>query len=46
VLHDVVEDHSPPWTLEKLQSEGFSETVLEALNAVTHRKAEGEEYFA
>src|ERR1700737_3521105 len=31
VLHDVVEDHSPPWTLEKIRSEGFSETVLEAL---------------
>ena len=46
VLHDVVEDHSPPWTLERIKSEGFSETVLEALDAVTHRKAEGEEYFA
>ena len=44
VLHDVVEDHSPPWTLEKIRSEGFSEPVIEALDAVTHRK--GEEYFA
>jgi (p)ppGpp synthase/HD superfamily hydrolase len=44
VLHDVVEDHSPPWTIEKIRSEGFSETILEAIDAVTHRK--GEEYFA
>jgi (p)ppGpp synthase/HD superfamily hydrolase len=43
VLHDVVEDHSPLWTLEKIRSEGFSEIVVEALDAVTQRK--GEEYF-
>jgi (p)ppGpp synthase/HD superfamily hydrolase len=46
VLHDVVEDHSPPWTLDRIRAEGFSETVLEALDAVTHRKSEGEEYFS
>ena len=41
ILHDVVEDTD--WTLERLREEGFPETVLEAVDALTHR--EGEEYF-
>jgi (p)ppGpp synthase/HD superfamily hydrolase len=42
VLHDVVED-CPGWTLERMRSEGFSDTIVNALDAVTKRK--GEEYF-
>lgn len=43
LLHDVVED-GPGWTLERLRQEGFSEAVVEAVDALTHRK--GESYFA
>lgn len=48
VLHDVVEDSE--WTLEALRAEGFSETVLDALAAVTktsdeHGSDEGYERF-
>ncbi len=42
ILHDVVEDTE--WTLARLRAEGFSEGVLAAVDALTHR--EGEEYFA
>lgn len=41
-LHDVVEDSD--WTLDDLRREGFSETVVEIVDALTKR--EGEEYFA
>ena len=41
LLHDVVEDSE--WTLDRLRAEGFSETVLDAIDAVTRRK--GEDYF-
>ena len=40
VLHDVLEDTL--WTMAQLRQEGFSETVLQALEAVTRR--EGEDY--
>jgi (p)ppGpp synthase/HD superfamily hydrolase len=40
-LHDVVEDSD--WTLDDLQREGFSETVVEIVDALTRR--EGEDYF-
>jgi (p)ppGpp synthase/HD superfamily hydrolase len=40
-LHDVVEDSD--WTLDDLRREGFSETVVEIVDALTRR--EGEEYF-
>tara|TARA_R110002110_G_scaffold415594_1_gene651269 strand:- start:2061 stop:2477 length:417 start_codon:yes stop_codon:yes gene_type:complete len=33
VLHDVVEDTD--WTFERLRSESFSETIMEALQSVT-----------
>jgi (p)ppGpp synthase/HD superfamily hydrolase len=36
VLHDVVED-GPGWTFERLEKEGFSLSVLEALRLVTKR---------
>jgi hypothetical protein len=39
VLHDVVEDSD--WTLERPRDEGFSEVVLEAIEAVTKRPEEG-----
>jgi (p)ppGpp synthase/HD superfamily hydrolase len=42
VLHDVIEDTD--WTIGRLRQEGFSETVLLALDALTKR--EGEEYLA
>ena len=42
ILHDVVEDTD--WTIERLRAEGFSETVLAAVEALTH--PDGEDYFA
>ena len=36
VLHDVVED-GPGWTFERLEEEGFSPAVLDALRLVTKR---------
>ncbi|MDJ0617580.1 MAG: hypothetical protein QNJ63_12690 [Calothrix sp. MO_192.B10] len=42
VLHDVVEDST--WALEDLRAEGFSESVVQAIDCLTHR--EGEEYEA
>ena len=41
VLHDVVEDSN--WTLDRLREEGFSDAVVAAVDALTHR--EGEDYF-
>lgn len=38
VLHDVVED--TPWTFEQLAAEGFSETVIDAVQALTKRDGE------
>ena len=43
VLHDVVEDTD--WTFDRLRAEGFAESVLEALDAVTHRDGESYEDF-
>ncbi len=39
-LHDVLEDTD--WTVDRLRQEGFSDTVLQALEALTIR--DGEEY--
>lgn len=41
-LHDVVEDSE--WTCDRLQSEGFSEEIVSAVDALTKR--EGEAYQA
>src|ERR1700754_2495112 len=41
VLHDVVEDTD--WTFERLESEGFSPVIIEALRCVT-KLSEGEDY--
>ncbi|WP_040325631.1 HD domain-containing protein [Aurantimonas manganoxydans] len=41
LLHDVVEDSD--WTLQGLREEGFSDTVVDAVEALTHRA--GEDYF-
>lgn len=41
ILHDVVED-CEGWTFDRLEAEGFSPTVIEALRRVT--KIEGEAY--
>lgn len=41
MLHDVVED-CPGWSFDRLRAEGFSETVIDALDSVTKR--EGEDY--
>jgi (p)ppGpp synthase/HD superfamily hydrolase len=43
ILHDVVEDS--PWTLGQLREEGFSETVLEAVDCLTKREGEAYEVF-
>jgi len=40
ILHDVVEDTD--WTIEGLRHEGFSEHILDAVNALT--RGEGEMY--
>jgi|SRR6266850_65298 len=40
VLHDVVEDTD--WTFERLGAEGFSEELIQAIDALTKR--EGEDY--
>lgn len=40
VLHDVVED-GPGWTFERLEKEGFAQSVLEALHLVTKRPEDG-----
>jgi (p)ppGpp synthase/HD superfamily hydrolase len=40
-LHDVVEDTD--WTLDDLRREGFAETVVQTVDALTRQ--EGEEYF-
>lgn len=37
VLHDVVED-GPGWTFDRLEQEGFSSTILDALWLVTKRQ--------
>lgn len=42
VLHDVVEDSE--WTLEQLEAEGFSNDIIEAIDALTKRT--GEDYQA
>ena len=44
VLHEVVEDSPPPqrWGFDELRREGFSESVLAALEGMTRR--EGETY--
>jgi (p)ppGpp synthase/HD superfamily hydrolase len=41
LLHDVVEDSD--WTLEGLREEGFSDAVVDAVDALTHRS--DEDYF-
>ena len=41
ILHDVVEDTD--WTFDALRNEGFSETVIKALETVT-KQSEDEDY--
>ena len=41
ILHDVVEDTD--WTFDALREEGFSETIIEALETVTKR-SDDEDY--
>jgi (p)ppGpp synthase/HD superfamily hydrolase len=43
-LHDVVED-SEKWTLERLAAESFPPDIIEAVDALTHRKGESYEDF-
>ncbi len=42
LLHDIVEDTDI--TLEDLRREGFSEQVIEAVDAITHRGEDYDEY--
>ena len=44
VLHDVVEDN-PDWTLERLQAEGFSAEIIEAVDHLTRREEESYKEF-
>jgi (p)ppGpp synthase/HD superfamily hydrolase len=39
LLHDVVED-SPGWTLSRLRSEGFAESIVGAVDRLTKRQGE------
>lgn len=43
VLHDVVED-CEGWTWERLRSEGFSDTIIEALKSVSKEPEEEHEF--
>jgi hypothetical protein len=43
VLHDVIEDCG--WSPEMLRAEGFSETIIEAVDSVTRRTGESYEDF-
>ena len=43
VLHDVVENSV--WTLDDLRKEEFSNEVLNAVDSLTHRDKEGEDYW-
>jgi (p)ppGpp synthase/HD superfamily hydrolase len=43
VLHDVVED--TPWTLQGLYVEGFSDTIIDAVEYLTHLEDEGYETY-
>jgi (p)ppGpp synthase/HD superfamily hydrolase len=45
VLHDVCED-CPEWTFERLRTEGFSPSIIEALDSVTKREGEAYRDFA
>lgn len=44
VLHDVCED-CPGWDFDRLRREGFSERIIQALDAVTKRDCEGYDDF-
>jgi (p)ppGpp synthase/HD superfamily hydrolase len=45
VLHDVVEDcESEGWTWDRLRSEGFSDTVIDALQSVSKSPEEAAEF--
>ena len=43
VLHDVVENSV--WALDDLRKEGYSNEVLNAVDSLTHRDKEGEDYW-
>ena len=43
VLHDVVENSV--WTLDDLRKEGYSNEVLNAVDSLTHRDKEREDYW-
>ena len=43
-LHDVVEK-APGWTLDRLREEGFSSTIVDAVDALTRRLDEAEDDF-
>jgi (p)ppGpp synthase/HD superfamily hydrolase len=45
VLHDVVED-GDGWTLDSLRAEGFSPEVVTAVDHLTKREAEADDYMA
>ena len=43
LLHDLIEDTE--WTFEKLQQEGFSDEIVQALKCVTKRQGESYDNF-
>lgn len=38
VLHDLIEDCSDKWSIARLEEEGFSQRVRDALSLLTHQK--------
>jgi hypothetical protein len=46
VLHDVVEDGGEACSLDRLREEGFSETILAAIDSITKRPEEEDDYDA
>lgn len=43
-LHDIIEK-GDGWTLDRLRREGFTEDVIDAVDALTHRARESEDAF-
>jgi len=38
LLHDVIEDHCPPYSFEYLENEGFGSEIIAALRLLTHEE--------
>ncbi len=43
LLHDLVEDHPEEWSFDRLRLTGFDESIVLAIDCLTHRKDESYE---